>query len=177
MKAGGVPSFLMEMQTKATRRICTIARDEQDWTALRPRMQAVADSLSAELMAVDPAMASAAKQSMDSSLEMAESPWFRYLLTLNPAEILRKVTVPVLAINGSLDLQVAAKENLAAIEKALHEGGNHDVTAQELPGLNHLFQTATTGLPAEYATIEETMSPVAMKTVSDWILLKVKAKK
>jgi hypothetical protein len=38
-----------------------------------------------------------------------------------------------------------------------------------LPGLNHLFQTAKTGSPAEYGKIEETFSPVALKTIGDWI--------
>lgn len=40
----------------------------------------------------------------------------------------------------------------------------------ELPGLNHLFQTAKTGSPMEYAQIEETMSPVALEKISSWIL-------
>jgi len=39
----------------------------------------------------------------------------------------------------------------------------------ELPGLNHLFQAAKTGSPAEYAEIEETMSPVVLEKVSSWI--------
>lgn len=44
----------------------------------------------------------------------------------------------------------------------------------ELPGLNHLFQTCITGAPVEYRTIEETFSPVALNTVSEWILKTVK---
>jgi fermentation-respiration switch protein FrsA (DUF1100 family) len=87
------------------------------------------------------------------------------------------VKQPVLAINGSLDLQVNAKQNLPVIEKALKDGGNKDVTATELPGLNHLFQTAKTGSPTEYATIEETMSPLALKTISDWIVARTPPKK
>src|SRR5207245_831743 len=43
------------------------------------------------------------------------SPWFRYFLTHDPLPALRKVTCPVLAINGEFDLQVPPKENLAAI--------------------------------------------------------------
>jgi uncharacterized protein len=39
----------------------------------------------------------------------------------------------------------------------------------ELRGLNHLFQTATTGSPAEYATISETFSPAALQIIADWI--------
>ena len=33
------------------------------------------------------------------------------------------------------------------------------MTVQELPGLNHLFQTCKTGAPSEYAQIEETIAP------------------
>jgi len=97
------------------------------------------------------------------------STWFRYFLTYDPATALRKVTCPVLAINGSLDKQVLPDQNLPAIRKALEEAGNRRFEIDELPGLNHLFQTAKTGSPAEYAQIEETMSPVALEKMSGWI--------
>jgi len=98
------------------------------------------------------------------------SVWFRYFLTYDPATALRKVTCPVLAINGSLDMQVLPSQNLPAIRKALAESGNPHVEVDELPGLNHLFQTAKTGSPAEYSQIEETMSPVALDKMASWIL-------
>jgi len=98
------------------------------------------------------------------------SVWFRYFLTYDPATALRKVTCPVLAINGALDKQVLPSQNLPPIRKALAESGNPHVEVDELPGLNHLFQTAKTGSPAEYAQIEETMSPVALDKVATWIL-------
>jgi uncharacterized protein len=98
------------------------------------------------------------------------SVWFRYFLTYDPATALRKVTCPVLAINGSLDKQVLPTQNLPAIRKALAESGNQHVEVDELPGLNHLFQTAKTGSPTEYAQIEETMSPVALDKMATWIL-------
>jgi alpha-beta hydrolase superfamily lysophospholipase len=96
--------------------------------------------------------------------------WFRYFLTTDPARFWKKVECPVLALNGEKDLQVAAHENLPAIEKALNSGGNESVKTVSLPGLNHLFQHCTTGLPAEYGTIEETFSPEVLKIISDWIL-------
>jgi uncharacterized protein len=98
------------------------------------------------------------------------SPWFRYFLTYDPATALRQVTCPVLAINGEKDTQVPPKQNLPAIKKALEQAGNHHFETDELPGLNHLFQTAKTGAPAEYAQIEETMSPVALEKMAGWIL-------
>jgi fermentation-respiration switch protein FrsA (DUF1100 family) len=98
------------------------------------------------------------------------SPWFRYFLTYDPATALRKVTCPVLAINGEKDTQVLPKQNLPAIRTALEQAGNKHFEVDELPGLNHLFQTAKTGSPAEYAQIEETISPVALDKMASWIL-------
>ncbi|MEB2774302.1 alpha/beta hydrolase [Algoriphagus sp. D3-2-R+10] len=102
------------------------------------------------------------------------SEWFRNFLKYDPALILEKVTCPVLALNGEKDLVVTPKENLSGIINALKKGGNSSVTVKELPNLNHLFQNCETGSPAEYARIEETFSPDALKEISDWILKQVR---
>jgi fermentation-respiration switch protein FrsA (DUF1100 family) len=98
------------------------------------------------------------------------TPWFRYFLAYDPATLLRLVKCPVLAINGSKDLQVPPEADLAAIRKALEAAGNKHFEADELEGLNHLFQTAATGAPSEYAQIEETISPVALEKIGSWLL-------
>ena len=95
-------------------------------------------------------------------------PWMRYFLAYNPQSALEALTIPVLALIGDLDLQVSAELNIPALEAAL--AGNSDATVIELDGLNHLFQTATTGAVSEYGQIEETFAPEAMELVSDWIL-------
>lgn len=102
-------------------------------------------------------------------IQRATSPWARYFLTYDPTTALRKVTCPVLVLNGSLDTQVLPDQNLPPIRKALQEAGNKHFEIDELQGLNHLFQTAKTGSPTEYAQIEETMSPVALEKISTWI--------
>jgi pimeloyl-ACP methyl ester carboxylesterase len=98
------------------------------------------------------------------------NPWMYYFLTYDPSEALKNVDVPVLAIIGEKDLQVPPGENLAAIEKALKEGGNDKVTIKEYSGLNHLFQESTTGSPGEYAEIEQTFSPLVLEDIKNWIL-------
>ena len=103
-------------------------------------------------------------------LNTIESPWFKFFIKYDPRPTLEKVKCPVLAIDGSKDLQVPPKEDLAAIKEALTKGGNKNFETIELQGLNHLFQTCTTGAPSEYNTIEETISPLALKTIGDWIL-------
>lgn len=95
------------------------------------------------------------------------TPWYRYFLAYDPRPTLKELRVPVLAINGDKDLQVIASQNLPAIREALKD--NRDAEVVELPGLNHLFQTARTGLPSEYGKIEETMSPAALDLITDWI--------
>jgi len=93
--------------------------------------------------------------------------WYRFFLSYQPAAVLSQLTMPILAINGSLDHQVAADENLAAIAAALKS--NSDVTVIKLEGLNHMFQTSSTGAFAEYAELEETFAPAALNTISDWL--------
>jgi pimeloyl-ACP methyl ester carboxylesterase len=96
--------------------------------------------------------------------------WFRYYLTFDPSITLKLVRVPVLVLNGELDLQVSSKQKLPVISKALEESGNKDFTIIELPKLNHFFQTCETGSIAEYAKIEETISPSVLNLITKWVL-------
>lgn len=107
---------------------------------------------------------------VQASVEQALNPWMRYFLTFNPQPYLHKIKTPVLALNGELDVQVDAEQNITAIAQALEQGGNQNVTIHRIPDLNHLFQHAKTGLVNEYAVIEETISPEVLKLIKDWIL-------
>jgi uncharacterized protein len=111
---------------------------------------------------------------INAKVEQVANPWMQYFIKYNPVTSLEKVKCPVLAVNGSKDLQVPPKENLAAISNALKKAGNKNVSVKEFPGLNHLFQECTTGLPAEYATIEQTFSPVVLTEITKWIQNQVK---
>ena len=94
--------------------------------------------------------------------------WFRAFFAYDPQPTLRKVRCPVLALNGDKDVQVSSSQNLPAIRAAL--AANHDVEIDELPNLNHLFQTAKTGAIGEYGQIEETMAPAALDIITRWIV-------
>lgn len=115
--------------------------------------------------AISPQLAAQVKP----QLPMLTSPDYRHLLADRPALTLARVRCPVLALGGSKDVQVPTTRNLAATAAGLKAAKNCDVTVQELPGLNHLFQTAKTGAPNEYATIEETFAPAALQVIGDWI--------
>lgn len=98
-------------------------------------------------------------------------PWMRFFISYQPEKDLGKVKCPVLAVIGQKDTQVEPGPNLDKIKEVLTESGNHDFEVKELPGLNHLLQTANTGDVSEYEKIPETMSPMAMQTICSWIKL------
>jgi fermentation-respiration switch protein FrsA (DUF1100 family) len=99
-------------------------------------------------------------------------PWMRFFLRYDPVPALRETTCPVLALNGTLDLQVWHEQNLDAIERVMKEAGR-DITAIRCKNLNHLFQPATTGAFSEYAQIETTFDEAAMAEIAKWIREKV----
>ena len=95
------------------------------------------------------------------------SPWLNYFLDYDPIPDIQGTRCPVLAINGDKDVQVVSSLNLKGIEMALPK--NKKNLVKEYPGLNHLFQHCTTGLPTEYAGIEETISEEVLGDIATWI--------
>ncbi len=138
------------------RELLQLVREEKDSSALEAKVR---EKLAKRMGEAQAGMA----------VKQLSSPWLRYFIDYDPAPALRRLTCPVLVLNGEKDLQVSPKQNLPAIRKALEEGGNKHFEIEELPGLNHLFQTAHTGSPLEYSKIQETMSPVALEKIADWI--------
>ena len=110
------------------------------------------------------------QRQVDWEVRQVNTPWLRYFLTYEPAPTLEKVTVPVLAINGTRDLYVPHEENLREIEAALKHGGNTRYEIHALPDINHFFQHAVTGTARESETIEETVAAEVLELIADWIL-------
>jgi pimeloyl-ACP methyl ester carboxylesterase len=152
--------------------------------ALKKIDQETADFLRAkfrEALAVTPENVRRAlnlnEQSIEMRLQTLMTPWFMELLSYDAGKELGHIRVPVLALFGSKDTQVAAEPNSDAMKKAFAAAGNRDVTLKTFDGLNHLFQHAATGAPGEYSSIEETMAPAVLETTSKWILQKTAVRK
>ncbi len=96
-------------------------------------------------------------------------PWLKCFLDLDPRDYLSKLSIPVLALNGDKDVQVIASQNLPEIERALEKAGNKNYKTILLPNMNHLFQECETGLPDEYFSIEQTISPKVLEIMKDFI--------
>jgi hypothetical protein len=155
MKASGAPDAAIAANADVQRQVFAILRDETSIARAAERIAAI------------PA---GSKEASDALVRQTVSPWMRFFAFYDPAPALAKVGCPVLALGAELDLQVSPDQNLPIIEAALKQGGNKDVTVVRLPGLNHLLQPATTGLPAEYAQIETTMAPAALDAITSWLL-------
>jgi hypothetical protein len=113
------------------------------------------------------------KSMTDLQLKQFESTWMKYFLLYNPAPALEKVTCPVLMLFGELDLQVSPSQNKEPMEKALEKGGNKDFKTVVMPKANHLFQSATTGSPNEYAKLPKEFVPGFLDTIKNWITERV----
>ncbi|HSV75114.1 MAG TPA: alpha/beta hydrolase [Chthonomonadales bacterium] len=174
-RAGGAPESAIATSRRINERIYAEARSDAPATEVATRVRAVlqqtVDSMTAaERAALGPSV----DTWIDVQVNTVTSPWFRHFLSYDPRPALRAVRCPVLVLIGERDLQVPARENAAEIEAALKAGGGADATVRIVPGVNHLFQTAATGLPTEYGVIEETMSPSVLTMVSEWILARAR---
>lgn len=164
LKAQGASEGMIAAARANQEKLFPIAKTEPDPQKALDKMAVVLGALDAKSL---PAGAVA-------QLKQLTNPWMRYFLQYDPVLILERVTCPVLALNGTKDTQVLLTQNLPRIEQALKKGNNPDYTIAALPDLNHLFQHAKTGGPAEYGQLEETFSPEALKLIADWILARTK---
>lgn len=165
-RAGGMSEENIKREADIMRRSIEAMRSEKDPAVRDARLR----QLGKEALALQsPEEQAGGDDFLDAQVKQVTSNWFRYFLDYDPRPALRKVKVPVLVLNGELDLQVIADQNIPEIEKALKEAGNPDVTIRRLPGLNHLFQPAKTGSPAEYAASDVTMDPSVLDLVTKWI--------
>ncbi len=166
LKANGASESELKAQERLQTTIFNAMDKEKDAKAVQSKVKEFLASLPESdrkaLGDIDSALS-------ESALGRVNSPWFRFFLHFDPRPVLQKVHCPVLALNGERDLQVPPKENLAEIAKALKAGGNEHVKTVEIPNLNHLFQPCKTGSPSEYAAIETTIDPEALRIIGDWI--------
>ena len=132
----------------------------ENWKAKQP------DSI---LVALELSKPEKRKEYVTVMTNQLQGPWFRYFMNFNPRPYLKQLRCKVLALNGDKDIQVISAQNLPGIEAALKKSKAKNVEIKELAGLNHLFQSCQKCTVQEYGQLEETFSPVALQTVSDWL--------
>ncbi|WP_144395418.1 alpha/beta hydrolase family protein [Pleionea sediminis] len=161
LKASGIDESVLNSVYRGEKRLFKEIRE-------LPIDKPISDSIKAELRELHSVFGTN-NDSANQLIEFISTPWFRYFMTYNPEDYFRDITIPVLALNGTLDLQVAAESNLNGLQQLFEKYGYKDYTIKPLKQLNHLFQTAKTGNVNEYRQIEETFSPVALNEMTTWL--------
>lgn len=168
-KVSGVSPEELEKGRKLNRKIFDIVLENNDNQLLKSKLHDYLLSAVNEIPASQKSKDMTDEQMVEMIINQTTTPWMQYFIRHDPAVVLEQVRCPVLAINGTKDLQVPSEVNLEAIRASLTKGDNKNFTITELEGLNHLFQECTTGNPVEYSNIEQTISPQALKAMLDWI--------
>ena len=174
-RARGVSESMIEASHRISQRMYGILKSEPDDSTAQRLLRAEITKAEAELAsaqrnAVDSVVSRTWTNQATNQLQLLTTRWFRHLLVYDPAPDLKKVRVPVLALYGERDLQVPPAQSALLLEKLLRGGRTKDFTVEVLPGLNHLFQHATTGQIDEYTRNEETFAPEALEKISTWIV-------
>ncbi len=167
-EASGLSEEVMQQNRQINEKMFQILEQSESQVQLRQDLRQYLEEVFTDTTDIPSGMSRG--QFISMQVQQLVNPWMLNFLDFDPLTALRKVESPVLAITGEKDLQVPATENLQAIEQAVKQGGNDQVTTRRLEGLNHLFQESKSGLPTEYGTIEQTFSPRALEVISSWII-------
>ena len=109
----------------------------------------------------------ALKRNYQAVMAQLQTPYLSRFIAVDVRPLLPQITCPVLALNGTKDIQVNHETNLEALRNGLN--GNTADVIHEVEGVNHIFQHCKTGSVAEYKEIEETISPEVLSAIITWI--------
>jgi pimeloyl-ACP methyl ester carboxylesterase len=100
----------------------------------------------------------------------ADTPWFRSLLSFDPAAVMPKVKQRILVIQGDLDQQVFPHNADRLVELARKRKKAAPAEVLHLPGINHLLVPAKTGDVSEYVSLpDKTITPAVAKAIAEWL--------
>ncbi len=169
LRSGGIKEDVIEKNNLFMKTLFNVILQDADSATTAKRIDGVINEFINGLTEEEKKNPMNSEEGIRKQISTLTSPWFKTFLSYDPKPTLEKVKCPVLALNGTADLQVSSKQNLPPIKEALIKGGNNKFEIIELPKLNHLFQHAETGSISEYGKLEETISPEVLKIMADWI--------
>ena len=109
----------------------------------------------------------ALSQNLSAVMRQLSMPYLKHFVTLDVRPLLGGISCPVLALNGTKDMQVEAESNLGALRSGLPDNPCNKFETVE--GVNHMFQHCQTGMTTEYRDIEETFAPEVLETLVEWL--------
>lgn len=182
LKADGASKELIDYDAEVRERVLHVVKEESDSdkaaVAMRTIMSAYFAALPATIKTESEQFIFAIKESnAQNMIAFFNSPTYRYWLGHNSVSDLSTLHMPVLAMNGDLDFVTVSRIQLPVIKKALQSAGNRDVSIVEMLKMNHWFQSCVTGAMSEYGTLQETVSPIVLGQIADWIRVRFSTKK
>ncbi len=173
LRAGGATEEDLKKQRELQEQMFEAIRSGDGWDAVKAgiasQVRASVEKLPAEQRTAIANVDDYVNAQVQAQVNQLQSAWFRYFVDYDPVPALEALKVPTLAVFGELDLQVPPDVNRPAMEQAFVDGGNGQYRIVTLKGANHLFQKASTGSPAEYASLEKAFVPELLPLITDWI--------
>lgn len=108
-------------------------------------------------------------QQISAQIRSMTSPWYLHFMRYDPANALKNVKCPVLALNGEKGHSSGRDYEPYSHPTKNQRKRKQNVTVKAYPNLNHLLQTCEKGTLAEYGQLEETISPEVLKDMTEWI--------
>jgi len=168
--ASGIEAEEIELNAKINKEAYALinAYDENETSSLKNELRKYFNGVIEVYPEITENMSMGKPQYIKAMVSAYSNPWMVYFLRFKPEMHLKNLKLPILALYGEKDVQVSAPENAKKMKSLILKKNlkNEVIT---FPKMNHLFQTSETGNIAEYAEIEETISPKVLLKVKDWI--------
>jgi uncharacterized protein len=95
--------------------------------------------------------------------------WERFFFGYDPAQALKNLRTPMLAVMGAADTQVSVEQNLRPLVGALVEANNPDFTVSVMPDQDHFFLEFEGRRLAKHNFGKMKVSPRLLETITQWI--------
>ena len=179
LRADGASKEFIKNDAQLRKQIFTIVKNESDSEVAKNKLQQIVAHYLVQLPESQKAESAQlpwafTQEKSESMINTFNSVWYRYFLRCKPNEMLKKIKVPVLALNGDHDWIVSPDIVFPILDAALKEAGNNDYSLIKLANINHMFQMCKTGALSEYGEIQEAISPLVLSIIADWILERIR---
>lgn len=153
----GISDEVVQQNLKFQDKVYDVVRNGSGWQEiendLAARLEQQIEELPPEHQNALGDMSAFIQSQVDRQLETAKSQWFKSWIETDPNDVISDLDIPVFALFGEKDTQVLAQSNQQAAD-SLASSSKISLQTAIIPGANHLFQKAQTGMPTEYGMLD-----------------------
>jgi len=168
-KASGIDEEIIGANISLQKKIYAVLKNSSNHQTLEKKLHNIYLS---QVSALGQGINEEMELQIQEHISQVTSPWFLYFVKYDPQADLARVKCPIFILFGEKDLQTPPQFHIPPIKQSFRPNGTSQTTVKIMPGLNHLFQNAETGLVSEYNKISETISPSVLQLIGEWILEK-----